>query len=490
MEQQEIILKVWRGEVDDKYLGFHPNGTSIKPVHVAGGVFRAIYGKIANTIQIKRLSYVSNAKGETPPNNILYKVKQSLLAEDKIESNIEDNDLESLRNLMQKLLSVDKGVFSGEKDGMVSYSAGSKYFITNRATYEDAGETIGSIINSYCPELAQYIKNILDEALDPISLLFKPVESNEFSIPSTATIEVNFPQENPTFIWFTNSLKQSSLCLIDNLKNHPNKLSQLRLFILFCIFSLIRLMSLLEGFYVPGEKDKKIIRPFVVDFSNKSGSNIANLSELSFTQVHRSISRFYSWAFSEMLSRYNITEFDPISCPKYDKSSKKSKKDGSEEIWKYAIEKAEKETNIQSRRSIIGEAIYDLLALEGTSYPVKYVKSLGVKSGVLYPQHEGHPNKRFIFSQDVIEMIMKCCIDSGEVITNMELRERLWDRFGIIIGGSTFELSNLESNSTITHIDNSSLEKNFDNFAKVLEEMDLAEMLADGILQIRIGNYD
>jgi hypothetical protein len=67
---------------------------------------------------------------------------------------------------MQRLLSVDKGVYvvKGLKDGMISYSAGSRYFLTSKAMYEDAGEFIGSIIRGYCPDLAEYIKNLLDEA--------------------------------------------------------------------------------------------------------------------------------------------------------------------------------------------------------------------------------------------------------------------------------------------------------------------------------------
>ena len=492
MEQEDLILKDLRLKIDDNYLGFHPNGTSIKPVHIAGGVFRMIYGKVADTTKIKRLSYVVSAKGVTPPNNELKKVLENLTAEDKINNSIKDSDFESLRIVMQKLLAADKGVFSGERDGMVSYSAGSKYFITNRATYEDAGEMMGLLINKFCPDLAAYIKSVLEEALDPISLLFKPIEitPDDFSIPSSPSKEIKYAESNPTFMWFVAGLKDSAECLIENLQHHPNKLTQLRLFIHFCIFTLIRFMSLLESFFVPENKEKILIRPFVIDFSNRSGSSIANMSELSFTQMHRSISRFYSWAFSEEFEGVDVSAFNAEKCPQYEKGKKKRKKDGSEEIWKYAIDKVSKIQNEQDKKMIIGEAIYDILAIEGTSYPVKYIKALGVKTGVLYPQHDGHPNKRFILSQDVLEMIIKSCVKSDEVIQNRVLRNRLWDRFGIIIGGSSFEINKLEENSSITQIENSLLEENFDNFASLLQDMDLAEIMADGILQIRISNYD
>lgn len=54
---------------------------------------------------------------------------------------------------------------------MISFTAGSKYFLTRSSIYEDTGEFIGGLIHSYCPELAEYIKRLLDEAEDPISLL-------------------------------------------------------------------------------------------------------------------------------------------------------------------------------------------------------------------------------------------------------------------------------------------------------------------------------
>ena len=51
---EQIFLSDSRTAVDRKYVGFTPNGGSIKPVHVAGGAFRSIYGKYNATMSIKR----------------------------------------------------------------------------------------------------------------------------------------------------------------------------------------------------------------------------------------------------------------------------------------------------------------------------------------------------------------------------------------------------------------------------------------------------
>ena len=55
---EQIFLSDSRTAVDRKYVGFTPNGGSIKPVHVAGGVLRSIYGKYNTTMSIKRLALV------------------------------------------------------------------------------------------------------------------------------------------------------------------------------------------------------------------------------------------------------------------------------------------------------------------------------------------------------------------------------------------------------------------------------------------------
>lgn len=131
--------------------------------------------------------------------------------------------------------------------------------------------------------------------------------------------------------------------------------------------------------------------------------------------------------------------------------------------------------------------MYDMLALEASSHPVNCLKVLGTSSGILYPPDKLHPNKRFVLSQDVLEMMLRSCVGADEVLNGKEIRERLWGRFGIIIGGSQFELDKIRQSGMIMQVDEDALEANFTSFASALESMDFAEEMADGILQIRLG---
>ena len=492
----QIYLREARKDVDKTYVGFPPNGSSVKPVHIAGGSLRCIFGQYNRTRNIKKMALVSDSKGNVPSGNDTDTIFRELIETEKSEGDITAGSIESMRNVMQRLLSVDKGVYvvKNLKDGMISYSAGSKYFLTGKAMYEDAGEFIGSIIRGFCPELAGYIKKLLSKAQDPITLLFEPILEADME----AFTDQNQYEDIPAFKtmgesarWFVNGIKEGGLCLLDNLLHHPNSLTQFRLFNFFCIFSLIRYMTLLEAFYC-GEK----IRPILLDFSGKnpSFSSVARASEISYTQMYKSVNRFYAWGYAKWLEEakgYSKDELLESITPVYEKgkSISKSNKEELDTLWQLAKERA---VSLEGGEMYLafGETMYDMLALEASSHPITYLRALGNQSGILYPPDNLHPNKRFVISQDILEMLLRCCVNSGEIINGREIRQRLWNRFGIIIGGGQWEMKTLQDSGMILQIDEDALDENFTSFANALQSMDFAEIMADGILQIRLGGAE
>ena len=61
---EQIKLHSFRKEVDSTYVGFTPNGGSIKPVHVANGVQRCIFGGFNTAMQIKETCFSFRCKGQ------------------------------------------------------------------------------------------------------------------------------------------------------------------------------------------------------------------------------------------------------------------------------------------------------------------------------------------------------------------------------------------------------------------------------------------
>lgn len=483
----QIDLKSYRLKVDNEYVGFAPNGGLVKPVHIANGAQRLIFGKFNSSDLIRKMSLIYNAKGQTPKGNSTKEVYELLTLQNKIDKDrIKEADLENLRVYMQKLLSADRGAFADNSGNMISFTTSSKYFLTKRTIYEDAGEFIGGIIKEYCEDLANHIAHILDLADDPITLLFKPILTNDDMQVSDAKnghrfikldIETNEHWKN-----FIKSIIDSGSCLYENLKKNNNTLNKLRIFNLFCIFHLIRYMSLLEAFYCNGRQ-----HPILIDcYTNISSNRIINSSSRSsFYKIMISIENFYAWAFSQELERQGISKLDLLSsqeAPIDDKAKSDKDKEKIENIWNMAKEKAKNENDDNARR-IFGRTMYDLLAVHASAHPIRYITSLGTSIGILYPPSGS--DKRFICNQDILEMLIYSLVKPNEVLEARELRKRLFKYFGIVCGRPT-ELDEINKDIEFLEIDQTLLDGNFTNFSSFLESMDFAEVMADGVLQVRI----
>ena len=188
-----------------------------------------------------------------------------------------------------------------------------------------------------------------------------------------------FTNINDSTAWYLQGLKDSGLCLLENFKLHPNALTQLRLFNFFCIFQLIRYLTMLEAFYC-GET----IRPILLNFSGltPSQSSVARASEISYTQMHKSINRFYAWGYAKWLEEngYDKATLANSETPTYE-SAKKLTSTSQEELtalWDLAKEQANTENEDVARISY-GETMYDIHHYHPDASPeemVRYLKEL------------------------------------------------------------------------------------------------------------------
>ena len=510
-----------RKEVDERFVGFKPNGASIKPVHIAGGAFRSILGYTDSAFGIKMLSYVCDSKGEPP-----LKIKDAATRRDRkmtldealdaviqyLDDPVVDgrgsavdlrsvtrDEISSFRHALHKLVNVDRGVY-GISDSMLSYTAGTANFVVKRSLYEDAGDFIGYLIKVFCPELGGYIAQILEDINDPISIVFAPVlkdgDIEQYEFPYTENYPLdriaaysNVGAYSPSLQEYLEVLAKSGKCLKTNLEKHTNKLTQLRLFNMFCGIQVVRYLSLLEAFYCSGS-----VRPMLLDFTKQSNSSISRTSVLCYSQLHKAISRFYAWAYAQELKtvmRYSKDDLLAADVPYFDKPTPKRDNIpkqivGMTSIWYMAKEEA---ANLPEDDAILvfGAAINDMTALEATGHPINYMRKLGTDIGLFYPPTNFHVDKRFVVTDDIIEVILRSCVLPDETLSSTDLRNRLWERFGIIIGGSEGDISKLNQVGSIVYADADALNENWSMFSETLQCMNFAEQLPDGILQIGFG---
>ena len=163
----------------------------------------------------------------------------------------------------------------------------------------------------------------------------------------------------------------------------PNALTRLRIFNFFCIYHLIRYMSLLEAFYCEGK-----IWPFLFDFSNNVQSGIAAASTTSYARIHQSVSRFYTWAFAQELIEKGITLEEMLASPTPVNDSKKTLKEQEQaeldSQWALAKESAQASTPDEAMLEF-GKTIYNMTSMQSSAYPVTFLRILGAQAGVVFP---------------------------------------------------------------------------------------------------------
>ena len=285
------------------------------------------------------------------------------------------------------------------------------------------------------------------------------------------------------------ALAQAADRLAQHLKSHPNKMVQLRMGVTLGAFVIVRYMADLEYLYVPNVASQ---RPaFLLDLQAEENSPVRLASQRSYIFACQSITRFYSWMFADYLSANNY-ELDDLASdyPGYGSPTKKAdekKKKADEkicrEVWSDAVNRADSE---ESQYTAYGQAIYDILALLAEATPIQYLRQLGIRCGIFWPPYNLQPTKHISPRQDMLEVLVRSVCKPREMLNLPLLQDRLWDTFGIVIGGRPIDLDILIERG-IYHADDKALEENQTAFAQKLKDLNFARLLADGVLEVQVS---
>jgi len=476
-----IALGDARIRIEDRYIGFRPNTASVKPVHIANGLYRSILSEVADTKLLNYIAYWHTKKGKEEKGHSLDEVMTALREKALIdEVDVKRKDVERLRILIGRVVSVDKAVFS-VKEGMSSFTGAHRGLVSRDRIAQDGGELVGAWLQRINSPIIPYVKQQLGQTNDPITQLVLPLlEQDE---PSQFVPKIDFDQVevlNESTIrsrggW--DGLSAAATTLSAHLEQHPDKLFGLRLVVLFSAFFLIRHLADLEVAYVPEATRSPV---FLLDFSNSAGDPVARASKSSYTHLCQSIARFYSWAFAnDLQQRIGPDDLSQAEPPTY---KGKMIGDDAKQIWAMGLLEAE---NAASPYLALGEQLYYILLREAQGDPVRYLRQLGHRSGLLWPPVNTQPSKRFAIQQDMLEMLIRGAVPLDHTIGLNDLQDRLWERYGVIVGGRSVDEERLVETG-IYQADATALQDNQRRFAHRLQQLDFASMLADGVMKVGV----
>lgn len=466
--------------IGETVVGFNPSTHSVKPVHIANGLFRVVLGGTADTDLLFKFVFSQTEKGKILRGHDLQSVYTRLAEQDRIDTQeVPANSLPRLRALLKSIVGADGAVFDRQ---MQSYTAGATGFVTNDTIAQGGGELVAEWMRLRVPSLFRTVEDALRRRDDPTSVLCAPLLEDRIQnarLGPTSGALLSTPRSDATAaLW--DGLRTAGETLERHIAVHPNKLIRLRLVVTFTSFVLLRYLSALESAHVAGAH----VPPFLLDFSDRLNGSVRQASQVAYLRACNAMGRFYAWAFGAHLrTLYSADELLALRDDLPQGNPKTTTPEGIRELWYAALDEAH---DADDPFAICGQALYEIAAHDDGANPVPYFRALGQRSGLLWPPANRQPNKQFTPQEDMLEVLIRGAVEPDESLDLPSLQARLWDRYGVVVGGRTEDEEVLDRGG-VYQADANALRANRQDFAARLGALDFAELLADGVLHVQVG---
>lgn len=485
-------LKDYGSQVFNDYIKYRPTSSSIKPVHIANGLFRLISKE---NYSVEALNdWIIRWKQGNEINSASEIRKKYQQAFD--ESSFNDDEINRLRHFLNIIFNADNAAFPSANNTVLTISsrthvrspvqleANIHSFLFNLLSLEIDGKS------SPCLDL---IKESLDNENDDLSRIAAPL--------------TNYAQKNSIFLpsygcsyklkGVEARLRKSFDILAENERITGNKLLTLERVIIFGCFAVInhlssRVLDLSEKF-APSERVPMVLDADgslgAVRFASEESLLIARLMteeffEKGLEQVLR-LEQYDSFTHEEILDRIDLLRMEESS----KKTTNRQDEDDKRKSYK-ALYMGFYEQSKDPFESFIKATRFKLFADEYTTDPTRFITSLGGRIALLTPRAQGGGRKRYSPDPLILEILLFTILRSGERLTLSEFGHELWERYGIIIGANPetdFEILARWKVSQITPGDLAGeLARNAEKIADDLISMGYGKRFADGVTIIHL----
>jgi len=505
----------------DKNVGWRPVSGSIKPVHVANGLFRDLLDGQHYSIK-DLLAFVvpyKNKNSREPHDKKTYKYLVRELSDPRYAAFKEDRykeKFEQLRDYAMGLISADKAVFPEPTKSSLTLTC--HQMITDDYNDREVGRYMAQILRGKegNGKLGQLVKELLQQTpTDPISVMFSPLLSRDPKYSPIASDKCS-PYDNENLSGFFNNLEKAADCLYSHEVLLGNRLTTLQRVVHFACLSLLSHAQMLSA---NGKQDARV--PFLLVMDAPKGSSLAKASEQTLILYYEA---FENWLAEQLAAR--ITNNEPIVNGEDDenrfkyfpKKTKESVKGFfSEEILgckgavpdrdlvnsrmsifeqsanKFCPECAWSSVDDKTWTLILADALVQCYVqeYESSGGPEKFLKGLGRQAGIIYPHFQGRSTeKRFKPSVSILDLLVRSCCPAEETMPLPAFLKTLWETYGIIVGGRTGNgIGDHELLANIrVDISQNDLEANVNEFVEHLVQIGLARRYPDNISYI--GNYN
>ncbi len=501
--------------VYDESVGWRPATGAIKPVHIANGLYRDLVGHyydlrptVAFTIPWKRKN---NPAGDP-------KRAYEHLVEDPGEDRFAafkgggQNKIRfgKFRDFLRGVLAADGAVFPDAD--MSSLTLTCRQMITRDQMDKHVGRFMADIIRGrnkngpLAKEVLAGLQRGSERPLDPITFASWPLLKSEHDDKPLKQSSRCSPFDTKKLGSFFEHLEAAATDLAGHEANQGNRLATLQRTV---HFACVALLAHAQALAVDGDLQERA--PLLIAMEAPKGSPLAVASEASLNAYYAS---FEAWLAKQLGVR--LKKGMPL-CSNNDQDGDDDLGDlpvlrkDSVRKWlgqvlqikganptpdviddrMYQYQQALAKHGKDNPGLVLGETLVQSYIAEYESGgPRKFLGGLGRKVGVIFPHFQGRSKeKRVRPSVPILDMLVKACAGAQGPIPMHEFQQRLWERFGMILG-TRHDDGGGDHGLLVSHdieVSKTDLDANAEAFVDHLVQLQLARRYPDNITYI--GRY-
>jgi hypothetical protein len=480
-------------------LGYSPTSGSIKPVHVANGLFRAALGEYYDPRVLNKMliRWANRGAEERHPTEELVDAAGARLGDLALSAN--HQRLNELRELLKGVLGADGAVF--DKNENCSYTLTHRTHLTADHNDRGTGDFLFRLLKvdlgrGPSPVL-ELLRELLGESSDEISVLSLPLtagedatvyELDERDLPES--LKVRSGAEGKVFRSpIVRELRAGFDTLATFERARGSKLHSLRRIVTFATFALIQHVVHRALDYEDGRQFRAARPPMLLDFVQGGWSSIAVASQGTYNLACKAIERMVGHGVrarlveehGERWTTRQVEQFvEEIELRGPEKAQERRRKHFSEVFKSYAAGGG-------TISDAFGHAIVDVLLEDLSGSPFDFMRALGVRGGLLAPRGQRAVKKRYAPSPELLEVLLASTLEHEEEVELEQLADRWRDRFGIVTGALPTDARDL-ARCSILDATKEDLAGNAEALRAMLIEIGYARRYADGVTVIRLGH--
>jgi hypothetical protein len=477
--------------VFDEEFGFRLVNFSIKPVHIANGLARALTGRTYDATAVTRLvrRYVRNQKlgvdEERYPNSEVVTDYASAFATSKGH---EPDALRvtRLRSLAFDVLAADGAVFPDQQ----SFTLSNERFVTSDPSDYRMGVFLARLLTAEPTgrtEAADYLREMLQSESDPWTTLALPMLEFGDARENTPSAEVAAMIGRSDHLFETSggrlvsptlrSLRDAYDRLARFERASGSKLNSLRRLVLFGCFVLhVHAVSRW------GERDDHAPRPpILLDLFDGTLVSVADASRATLARAGDAIDGVIRSRFHDHV----VAEFGTTSKQIQAALGEAGLGDGVATLYLTYCEGGTEPPDALARA--MSEDAID----RAREAPIGSLNEMGRRAGFLAPWSNqgrgGKLRKRYTATAEFLETLVAATVEPDDPVEFPEFLDRLRDSFGVVIGrpedDAVIRHTNLRDEEfwpSVVSINEEDLRSNVEEFRGLLVESGYAKAYADG----------